>query len=221
VAIIGAVSSLQTLGEKIDAKDRAELLGVIAGEAERLNRFIQNLLDMTRLGYGALRVRREWVDLADVISAARDRLGRRLAATPVDVDIRPGAALVHADPTLLEQALVNLIDNAARHSPQDAAVTVTASPAPGAVAIAVEDHGPGVPPHKRERIFDMFYRVEGGDGAGAGTGLGLAIVRGFIEAMDGRVRVGEADGGGARFVIELQQPPTPAAPLDVADSPDA
>jgi two-component system sensor histidine kinase KdpD len=216
VAIIGAVSSLQTLGDRIGAADRAELLAVIAGEAERLNRFIQNLLDMTRLGYGALKVRREWLDLADLIAAARERLARRLAATPIEIAIAPGAALVHADPALLEQALVNLLDNAARHSPPGSTVTLAASTEPGALTISISDHGPGVPPHKRERIFDMFYRIEGGDAVGAGTGLGLAIVRGFIEAMDGRVRVGEADGGGARFVIDLPQPPLPTG--DAADA---
>jgi two-component system sensor histidine kinase KdpD len=216
VAIIGAVSSLQTLGDRIGPADRAELLAVIAGEAERLNRFIQNLLDMTRLGYGALRVRREWVDLADLVAAARERLARRLAATPVEIAIAPGAALVHADPTLLEQALVNLLDNAARRAPPGSPVTVAASTEPGAVSTSVSDRGSGMPPHKRERIFDMFYRIEGGDAAGAGAGLGLAIVRGFVEAMDGRVRVGEADGGGARFVIDLSQPPLPAG--DAADA---
>jgi two-component system sensor histidine kinase KdpD len=218
VGIMGAASSLQSLGDRMAADDRAELLGVIAGESERLNRFIQNLLDMTRLGYGGLTVRREWLDVADIVAAARERLARRLRGNPVRLDIRSDASLVHADPTLLEQALVNLLDNAARHSPPGAEIIVNATAEGGRIALAVCDHGPGVPPHRRDRVFDMFYRMEGGDGVGAGTGLGLAIVRGFVEAMGGRVRVGEADGGGARFVIDLPQPAQPRLSPEPADA---
>ncbi len=164
---------------------------------------------MTRLGYGGLKVRREWLDVAELVAAARDRLTRRLGGIAVRLDVPKGAALIHADPTLLEQVLVNLLDNAARHSPPGAEIVVEAATEPGRTTLAVRDHGPGVPPHLRDRVFDMFYRMEGGDGAGAGTGLGLAIVRGFVEAMAGRVRVGEAEGGGARFVIDLPQPEAP------------
>jgi two-component system sensor histidine kinase KdpD len=218
VGIIGAASSLQSMGERIGPAERADLLGVIAGEAERLNRFIQNLLDMTRLGYGGLRVRREWLDVTEVAAAARERLSRRLRDTPVRLDVQSGASLVHADAALLEQALVNLLDNAARHSPPGAEIVVEATAQDGRLALSVSDHGPGVPPHRRDRVFDMFYRMEGGDAAGAGTGLGLAIVRGFTEAMGGRVRVSEADGGGARFVIDLPQPASPPLTPEAADA---
>ena len=217
VSIIGAVSTLQALGPEIGEKDRAELLKTIGSEANRLNRFIQNLLDMTRLGYGALAVRRDWVDLADVVSAARERLRGRLEATEVEVRIAPDAAMVEADPALLEQAIVNLIDNAARFSPADKPVEVTAQRRGAMLAIAVTDHGPGVPPDKRERVFDLFWRAEGGDRQGAGTGLGLAIVRGFVEAMGGRVSVGERDGGGARFEISLPQAPMPPVAQEHTD----
>ncbi|WP_108661001.1 sensor histidine kinase [Acuticoccus kandeliae] len=218
VSIIGAVSTLDALGPSIGARDRAELLKTIGSEANRLNRFIQNLLDMTRLGYGALAVRREWLDLADVVTAARERLKERLEGTEVRVRIAPNATIVEADPTLLEQVIVNLLDNAARYCPSGAPVEVTAERREGRLVLAIADHGPGIPPDKRDRVFDLFWRAENSDRQGAGTGLGLAIVRGFVEAMGGRVTVGERVGGGARFEIGL---PQPAAPQFAPEPPDA
>jgi two-component system, OmpR family, sensor histidine kinase KdpD len=212
VSIIGSVSSLLSLGEHIGPVARQELLKTIAGEAARLNNFIQNLLDMTRLGYGALGVRRDWLDLADMIAAARERLALRLEGVPVDVRIEAAAEYIHADPTLLEQIIVNMLDNAARFAPSGTPVKIEASARSGDVVIAVSDAGPGVPPHQRERIFDLFWRAANGDRNGAGTGLGLSIVRGFTEAMGGRITVGERPGGGASFVVELPQPPRPEIP---------
>ncbi|MCF3933713.1 sensor histidine kinase KdpD [Acuticoccus sp. M5D2P5] len=209
VSIIGAVSTLEALGGDMSERDRAELLKTVAAEAGRLNRFIQNLLDMTRLGYGALAVRREWLDLGDIVAAARERLKGRLDGITVAVQIAPEVAMVEADPTLLEQALVNLLDNAARFSPPGEAVSVSAERRGNRLVLAVSDHGPGVPPDRRDRVFDLFWRAENADRQSAGTGLGLAIVRGFVEAMGGRVTVGERDGGGARFEINLPQPAMP------------
>lgn len=217
VSIIGAVSTLETIGSNVPEADRTELLRTVGSEAARLNRFIQNLLDMTRLGYGALAVRREWLDLGDVVAAARERLKARLEGIRLDVAIAPDAAIVEADPTLLEQALVNLLDNAARYSPPGSPVAISADRRDGQLVIAVTDHGPGIPPNVRERVFDLFWRAEGGDRKGAGTGLGLAIVRGFVEAMGGRVTVGNREGGGARFEIVLPEPRPPLAAPEVVD----
>ncbi len=218
VSIIGAVSTLETLDGSIPERDRAELLKTIASEANRLNRFIQNLLDMTRLGYGALVIRREWLDLTDVVTAARERLKGRLEGTDVRVRIAPDAAMVEADPTLLEQAVVNLLDNAARYCPSNEPVEVTAERRDGALVLTVADRGPGIPPDKRDCVFELFWRAENGDRQGAGTGLGLAIVRGFVEAMGGRVTVGEREGGGARFEISLPQRVMPALEPETADA---
>jgi two-component system sensor histidine kinase KdpD len=217
VSIVGAVSTLEDLDDRISPQARRDLLRTVSGEAARLNRFIQNLLDMTRLGYGALAVRRDWLDLGDVVVAARERLWQRLEGVPVAVTIAPEAQFVHADPALLEQAIVNLIDNAARFAPPGTPVEVAAVFRNGRTVISVSDGGPGVPPHLRERIFDLFWRADGGDRQGVGTGLGLSIVRGFVEAMDGHVTVGERPGGGARFTIELPQPVRPAPPAEQGD----
>ncbi|MBU2532911.1 MAG: two-component sensor histidine kinase, partial [Alphaproteobacteria bacterium] len=217
VSIVGASSTLTMLGEKLDAKSRGELYRTISMEAARLNNFIQNLLDMTRLGYGALKIRRDWLDLSDVMDSARERLGLRLEATLVDVDIKPGAEYVHADPTLLEQVLVNLLDNAARYAPPRTPISIEARAETGRIYISVIDQGPGIPPDQRELIFDLFWRASHGDRAGAGTGLGLSIVRGFVEGMGGRVTVSERQGGGAVFEIALPQPLRPMVPSEGED----
>ena len=217
VSIVGAVSTLLSLDDRIGARERGELLRTISSEAARLNVFIQNLLDMTRLGYGALEVRRDWLDLADVVAAARERLAGPLDGTPVDVRIEPGAEYIHADPTLLEQVIVNLLDNAARHAPAGTAIAIEAREREGGIVLSVSDRGPGIPPNRRERIFDQFWRAANGDRGGAGTGLGLSIVRGFVEAMGGRVTVGEREGGGARFEIEFPQPALPEFPAEDGD----
>ncbi len=216
VTIIGAVSSLQALGSQLPAGDREDLLDQVAVEAARLNRHIQNLLDMTRLGYGAVAIRREWIDTGDLIESARDRLAARLTDVPVTVEIDPGAALIHADPTLIEQCLVNLLDNAARYAPPGTAVALRATRQGDITTLSVADRGPGVAPELRERIFEMFFRVEAGDRRGEGTGLGLAIVRGFTEAMGGSVRVEEGPAGGAVFAIDLPQPALPVLPRETA-----
>jgi two-component system sensor histidine kinase KdpD len=219
VSIVGAVSTLLALDERIGPSGRGELLRTMASEAARLNNFIQNLLDMTRLGYGALGMRRDWLGLADVIAAARDRLAVRLDGVPVEVRIEPDAEFIHADPALLEQIMVNLLDNAARYAPVGTPITIAARTRDRSIVLSVADQGPGIPPHQRERVFDLFWRAANGDRSGAGTGLGLSIVRGFVEAMGGRVTVGEGDGGGAIFEIVLPQPPSPVVPAEGDDEP--
>ena len=195
------------------AADRAELVDAVLTEADRLNRFVQNLLDMTRLGYGALQLRRDWVDLRELVGRAMERLRLPLAGHGVELDIPPDLPLLHVDPVLIEQVLVNLLDNAARYAPAGTAVRVGARRADGAIGVAVSDQGPGIPPADRERIFDMFYRVEAGDARRAGTGLGLAICRGLVEAHGGTIGV-VAPGAGPGAIVEFSlplanQPPVP------------
>jgi len=209
-SIIGSATSLEQLGEKLPAAGRRELLATILEEAERLNRFVQNLLDMTRLGYGALATHGDWVDLREIVGRARARLEQPLRNHHLEVAITPEAALVFADPTLLEQVIVNLLDNAAKFSPEGSTVTVAASPAARQVLIEVTDEGPGIPVAERERVFDMFYRVRDRDQRRPGTGLGLAICKGFVEAMGGTIAVRSGrESRGTRIVISLpgREPP--------------
>jgi two-component system sensor histidine kinase KdpD len=213
VSILGAATTLTEVGETLKPELRRELLGTVTREARRLDSFIQNLLDMTRIGYGAVTVKKEWIDLHDVIRSAREQLHARLEgkdARSVSVGIAKDASIVQADEALLEQALVNLIDNAAKYSPAGSPIEIEARRHGKTLQIRVADHGPGIREDKADRLFDQFFRATNGDSKTAGTGLGLMIVRGFVEAMGGTIRVSNRPGGpGAVFEIRLPQPEMP------------
>jgi two-component system sensor histidine kinase KdpD len=213
-SIIGSSTSLLEYGPSFSAENRQELLATIADEARRLDRHIQNLLDMTRLGQGSLSVRRDWVDLHDVVSSALGRLKELLRDVRVEISIDPAVPLLWVHGALLEQALVNLLDNALRFSPAGGRILVRAGLAPAGVELEVHDQGPGVAEAEREKIFDMFYTVRQGDrGQGQGTGLGLAICRGMIGAHGGSVTAHEGPGGVGtcmRIALPLTQPPQAA-----------
>ncbi len=206
--ILGAAGTLQSYHETLSAEQRGELLGSIAEEAERLNRFVANLLDMTRLESGAVVLRREPTDLGEVIGSALNRAGKVLAGHRVSLEVGPGLPLLDLDAVLTEQVLFNLLDNAARYTPPGSTVTLRAWQDGREVRMQVIDDGPGIAAGLTERIFEKFYRApEAGtqaDHRRAGTGLGLAICRGFIEAMGGRITASNrADRTGAVFTIAL------------------
>lgn len=214
-AILGAAGTLRDFDRDLDAAGRTDLLDTIHAEAERLNRFIANLLDMTRLEAGAVAPKRAPQDLAEIVASALDRAGPVLAGHRVEVDLARDLPMVEIDPVLFEQALFNLLDNAAKYSPEGTAVRIEAAADIGGVTISVIDEGEGVPADALERIFDKFHRVEKGDRVRAGTGLGLAVARGFVEAMGGTLAAANrADGPGAVFTIRL--PAMPARPLEDA-----
>ncbi len=203
-AILGSASSLKSYRRALDEQAQDELVGTIQEEAERLNRFIANLLDMTRLEAGALTPRADLVDLADMVGSALERAKKVLAAHRVEIELARDLPLLRLDPVLLEQVLFNLLDNAAKYAPAGSTVRLTARKDGERVAIEVMDEGDGVPEADLERIFDKFYRVHVADRRRAGTGLGLAICRGFIEAMGGRIAAGNRrDRSGAVFTIVL------------------
>jgi two-component system sensor histidine kinase KdpD len=204
-SITGSTTSLLEYGESFSDENRKELLATIVEEAQRLDRHIQNLLDMTRLGQGSLTLRRDWVDLHDIVSSAVGRLRDALKGIPIDIEISGTVPLLWVHGVLIEQALVNLLDNAVRFSPADGHITITAGSDGGRVEIDVCDDGPGIPENERERIFDMFYTVRQGDrGNRQGTGLGLAICRGIVAAHGGNVTVHDRrNGRGTRVRIAL------------------
>jgi two-component system sensor histidine kinase KdpD len=186
-SIIGAVTSLLSFGETYNEAQRHDLLQTISEEAERLNRFVGNLLEMTRLESGALQLKREWVEIGDIIGSALARLDQPLSEHRVTVQIEPGLPLLRLDFVLIEQVLVNLLDNAARYSPPGTAIELKAHRDGGNVIVDVADEGVGVPPSELERIFDKFYRVRQGDRQSVGTGLGLSICRGIVDAHGGHI----------------------------------
>lgn len=202
--ILGAASSLKSLEGTLDAEGRHELVNTIQEEGERLNRFIANLLDMTRLESGAITPKLEACDLSDVVGSALRRASRVLSGHKLTVVLEPNLPLVKLDPVLFEQVLFNLLDNAGKYAPPDTTIEVSSKRIGGQIRIAVSDEGPGIPEGDLERIFDKFYRVQATDRKNAGTGLGLPISRGFVEAMNGTITASNRENGaGAVFTITL------------------
>jgi two-component system sensor histidine kinase KdpD len=211
--IMGTISSLRTYGALYDEATRDEMLAAAQEEGERLNRFVANLLDMTRLDTGALELKREPVDLGDLIGTALRRSAPMIGSRRVEVAIEPELPLLKLDFVLMEQVLVNLLDNAAKYSPPKSRIDIRIKRSDSEVTIEIMDEGTGIPEDALERIFDKFFRVKAADRQRAGTGLGLAICRGFVEAMGGRVVAeNRPDRPGAifRITLPLSAVPEPA-----------
>jgi two-component system sensor histidine kinase KdpD len=209
-AMRGSIDSLLALGEQIPLADRRELLEGTRDEAERLDRYIQNLLDMTRLGHGALKLSRDWVAPVDIVASALQRLRPVLAPLQVETALPAELPLLYVHAALIEQALVNVLENAARFSPSQGRLRVAVEADGAELRFVVSDQGPGIPEHEREKIFDMFYTAARGDRGGQGTGLGLAICQGMLGAHGGRVTVGDGlDGRGASLTLHLPLQPQP------------
>lgn len=205
VSIIGAATSLVDADEALGQSGRRSMAETIRDEGERLNRYVQNLLDMTRLGYGALKVARQPVDLREVVGRALRRLDRDLAGHRIVRHLPASLPEVSGDAVLLEQVVTNILDNAAKYAPAGSAVSLSAEERGSEVVLAISDEGPGIPENDRARVFDMFFRVRAGDGQPGGTGLGLAIAKGIVDAHGGSIRAEPArkDGSGTRVVMTL------------------
>ncbi len=195
-SIIGSATSLREYDSAISPQNRQALIESIADEARRLNRYIQNLLDMTRLGQGDIKLHRDWVDLNDILASARRRLNRELDNLTLDIHINRGASMLYVHGALIEQALVNVIENASCFAPDGSSITINAClEDQDTILIEVIDEGPGIPDAEREKIFDMFYTVSRENRVEEGTGLGLAICRSLIGAHGGHVQALPAPAG--------------------------
>jgi two-component system sensor histidine kinase KdpD len=194
----GAASTL--LESTIDASTRHELTETILQEAQRLNRLVRNLLDMTRLEAGALRVKKEWQPLEEVVGVALHRLEDSLAGREVTVALAPDLPLVPLDAVSFEQALVNLLENAAKYTPSGSPIEIRARRDGGRVELEVLDRGPGIPAGQERLIFEKFHRAHPGE---SGVGLGLAICRGVVMAHGGELSAANREGGGAAFRLWL------------------
>ncbi|WP_223519140.1 sensor histidine kinase [Pseudomonas sp. GL-B-19] len=200
----GSIDSLLALGEAIPLEDRRELLEGTRDEAERLDRYIQNLLDMTRLGHGALKLARDWVSPADIVGSSLNRLRAVLAPLQVSTDVPSELPLLFVHAALIEQALVNVLENAARFSPAHGRLQLCAGADDRELFFSVSDEGPGIPQEERAKIFDMFYTAARGDRGGQGTGLGLAICQGMVGAHGGRISVADGiEGHGTCITLHL------------------
>ncbi|HZC17473.1 MAG TPA: sensor histidine kinase KdpD [Caulobacteraceae bacterium] len=208
--VMGSATTLIDYGKTLKPEVRSDLLISIREEAERLNRYVGDLLDMTRLEGGALKTRSEWTDVREVLAGAITRVSRRLENRKPSRDFPHELTSVETDPGLLEQAIVNILENAIAYSPDGSAIDVAAYEDRGNVVISIEDEGPGIPQSDIERIFEKFRRLEEpsdrtrGD-RNKGAGLGLSIAKGFIEAMGGRIAAASPliGGRGTRILISL------------------
>ena len=213
--VLGASTTLIDYGSQLKPEVRSDLLESIREEAERLNRYIGDLLDMTRLEGDALHPRKQLTDVREVLSAAIERVDRRLGGRALLRDFPRELSSIELDPALLEQAVVNVLENAIAYSPPDTPIEVAAYEDRHNVVVSIEDEGKGIPALELERVFDRFRRIEeNGDRAGGergkGLGLGLSISKGFVEAMGGRIAAaspihGDALSGarGTRILISL------------------
>lgn len=208
-AITGAASALTETGDTLAADTRSDMLVTIQAESERMERLINNLLDMTRLEAGGLAIRREWQPLQEVVGAALHHLDRRLRGRAVHTDLPPDLPLAHIDGPSVEQVIVNLLDNAVEYTPPAASIDIAArADGAGGLVVEVADRGPGLPPGTERRVFDKFFRASPAD-TRRGIGLGLAICRAIVEAHGGEITASNRPGGGARFRFTLPTRSTP------------
>lgn len=208
-AMIGAAGTLATYDAQLPADDRRQLMESILDEGQRLDRYIQNLLDMTRLGHGTLTLHRDWVDAGEIVLAAVARVRKFHPQLRVSTDLPAGTVLLYVHPALIEQALFNILENAAQVSSPEAPVRVELEVLGEQVEIRVIDRGPGIPEDERARIFDTFYSVSRGDRGHKGTGLGLSICRGMVGAHGGSVEAAAGEQGGTILRVRLPLPPAP------------
>ena len=202
VTVTGVLSSLKEEGSHLSDRARRELLETACSEAERLNRFVGNLLDMTRIEAGAIRLNVELCDVQDLVGCALAAIEQRIGNRTVEINIPDDLPLVSMDLVLMSQVLVNLLDNAHKYAPTESVIEVSASAAGDWLTLEVSDGGPGVPEQDLKRVFDKFYRIPIPEGAG-GTGLGLSICKGIVEAHGGKIAAENRTDGGLRVVIRL------------------
>jgi two-component system, OmpR family, sensor histidine kinase KdpD len=204
-SILGAVTSLRSLGGKMPAEARDDLLATIEEEAGRLSRFVSNLLDMTRVESGAVDVKRDWIDVADAVHAAIRRARKVWPNRPIETAIARDLPLVQGESALFEQVMFNLLDNANKYSNPGTPTQVKLAAGDEGIVVTVTDEGPGISESDLPHVFEKFYRARGVDGRSPGTGLGLAICRGIVTAMGGSISVQSPvrNGRGTSVTIRL------------------
>jgi two-component system sensor histidine kinase KdpD len=219
LATIRAAAGTLDPGSGLSPDEQRESVAAIDREVEYLNRLVTNMLDLSRIEAGALLAERDVYELDDLVGRTVDRLRRRLADRPLDVDL--DAPPVEVDPTFLDEAFINVVENALKYTPAGTALRVRAGVLdPDTVRLSIEDAGPGVPDAALDRLFDKFYRVPGGkSGSRSGTGVGLAVVRGLIEATGGRVQARRSELGGLAIDLDLPRAPEPATAPPPAPAP--
>ncbi len=208
-SVLGAASTMRDLSSGLTDTEKRDLLATVIDESERLNRFIANLLDMTKLESGAIVPNTAPYDIGEIVGSVLRRASKILGNHQVSLELAADLPMLELDAVLFEQVLFNLLDNAAKYAPADTTISIRGLQDRDWVALQIIDEGDGIPPAELESIFDKFYRTQKGDHVRPGTGLGLAISRGFVEAMHGTISAtNRIDRKGAVLTIRL---PIPAA----------
>jgi two-component system sensor histidine kinase KdpD len=206
-SVLGAASTMRDLAGALSDTEKRDLLATVIDESERLNRFIANLLDMTKLESGAIVPNTALHDLGEIVGSALRRASKILTAHKVELVLAADLPMLQLDAVLFEQVLFNLLDNAAKYSPPETTIAIKSRRERDQVVLEIADEGAGIPPDELESVFDKFYRVQKGDHVRPGTGLGLAISRGFVEAMRGTIiAANRGDRSGAVLTIRLPVP---------------
>lgn len=213
-AITGAATTLLDPTSELELTQRVEMLTTICEEAERLERLVGNLLDMTRVESGGLRVKREWVPLEEIVGSALNRLESKLAGRHITTELAEDLPLIAVDPVLFEQIFINLLENAAKYTPPRTPIEIRAARTDSGIVIEVADHGPGIPKESELQVFEKFFR---GPSTGTyGVGLGLAICKGIVEAHGGAISLESKPGEGALFRVTL---PSSGEPPSIPEEP--
>jgi two-component system sensor histidine kinase KdpD len=202
VTVTGVLASLRDEGAHFSEESRHELLDTAAGEAERLNRFVGNLLDMTRIEAGVIRLSHELCDVQDLVGCAMAAIKQRVGNRSIRIRLPDDLPMVPLDLVLMTQVLVNLLDNSLKYSPAESSIEISARLERGWLLLEIADQGPGVPEQDLKRVFDKFYRIPVPEGVG-GTGLGLSICKGIVEAHNGSIKAINRAGGGLLMLIRL------------------
>jgi two-component system, OmpR family, sensor histidine kinase KdpD len=215
-SVLGAASTMRDLSSGLSESEKRDLLATVIDESERLNRFIANLLDMTKLESGAIVPNAARHDIGEIVGSALRRAGKILVSHKISLELAADMPMLELDAVLFEQVLFNLLDNAAKYAPADTTISIRSLRDKDSVLLQIIDEGGGIPPAELESVFDKFYRAQKGDHVRPGTGLGLAISRGFVEAMHGTISAdNRSDRSGAVLTIRLPIPAASAA-LDTA-----
>jgi two-component system sensor histidine kinase KdpD len=216
-SVLGAASTMRDLASGLTEAEKSDLLATVIDESERLNRFIANLLDMTKLESGAIKPNTARHDIGEIIGSALRRAGKILVHHKVSLELEAELPMLELDAVLFEQALFNLLDNAAKYAPAGTTISIRGWRDQSLVTLQIIDEGEGIPASELESVFDKFYRAQKGDHVRPGTGLGLAISRGFVEAMGGTIAAdNRGDRSGAVLTIRLPVAPADSHALDTA-----
>lgn len=199
--IIGSTDNLQSNGTKLSEENKAELINEISVASMRLNQQVENLLNMSRLESGTFQIKKDWVDINDLVYKTLQRLEQNLLKYKIAVEIPDQLPLFKFDFGLMEQVLYNLIINVTQHTPEDTLITIQASCVRDRLVLTIADNGNGFPESEIDKVFEKFYRLKGSKTGG--TGLGLSIVKGFVEAHGGTIGLNNLPVRGSKFTIEI------------------